>query len=444
MMIEKDKVFEILQKGLQSSQADQTELVWLGEGFSLTRFAENVIHQNISRSDHTIMARTILGKKIGVAVTNRIDDDSIKELVQTATEIASYQKEDPDFVSLPSSSPAPEVKGFYQRTFEYSPLARAKDVERAVKRCKAQKLAGTGAFQTEADVTAVVNSLGTRQFFKETKAHFTFTASAEDTISGWAQGYDRDVNKINIENITRRATLKTILSRNPIELPPGKYTVILEEAAVASLLLFLGFLGFGAKTFLQGRSFMARNIGEKITGDNITIVEDPFHPMINALPFDYEGVPIKRVLLIENGIAKGVVYNSYYANKAGVESTGHALPPNNTFGPYPKNMVMSDGDSSLEDMIASTEKGVLITHFWYINYMNPMKTQVTGTTRDGTFLIEDGKIESAVSNMRIGQSILEAFSNVEMMSKERKLCPQYSVVMYVPAMKIKDFTFIGG
>lgn len=443
-MMEKEKVFETLEKGLESSQADQTELVWLGEEFSLTRFAENVIHQNISRSDHTIMARTVVGKKIGVAVTNRINDDSIKELVQTATEIASFQKEDPDFVSLPSSSPAPEVKGFYQRTFEYSPIDRAKGVETAVKRCKAQKLSGTGAFKTETNVTAVVNSLGTRQFFKETKAHFSLTASAGDTVSGWAQGYDRDVSKINIEEITRRATLKAILSRDPIDLPPGEYTVILEEAAVASLLLFLGFLGFGAKTFLQGRSFMSKKIGERITGDNITIVEDPFHPKMNAMPFDYEGSIKKRVPLIENGIAKGVVYNSYYANKAGVESTGHALPPNNTFGPYPKNMVMSDGDSSLEDMITSTEKGILITHFWYINYMNPMKTQVTGTTRDGTFLIEDGKIKSAVKNMRIGQSILEAFSNVEMMSKERKVCPQFGVVMYVPAMKIKDFTFIEG
>jgi len=441
--MEKDKVFEILEKGLKSSQADQTELVLLGERFSFTQLAENVIRQNICRSDHTVMARTILGKKIGVAVTNRIDDESITEVIKTATEIASYQKEDPDFVSLPSSSPAPEVKGFYQRTSEYSPIDKAKDVESAVKRCKAHKLAGTGAFKTEADVTAVVNSLGTRQFFDETKAHFSLTASAGDTVSGWAQGYDRDVNKINIEEITRRATLKTILSRNPIELPPGKYTVILEEAAVASLLLFLGFLGFGAKTFLQGRSFMSGKRGEKITGDNITVVEDPFHPVMNAMPFDYEGSVKKRVPLIENGIAKGVVYNSYYANKAGVESTGHALPPNNTFGPYPKNMVMSAGNSSLEDMISSTEKGILITHFWYINYMNPMRTQVTGTTRDGTFLIEDGKIKSAVSNMRIGQSILEAFSNVEMMSKQRRLCPQFGVVMYVPAMKIKDFTFIG-
>ena len=443
-MKDKNKIVDILQKGLESSKADQTELLFIGENFSLTRFAENVIHQNISRSDHTIMARAVLGKKVGVAVTNRIDDDSIRNMVKTAIEIASFQNEDPDFVSLPKSALAPDVKGFYKKTSSYSPLDRAQGVEKAVKACKAQKLAGTGAFQTESDVTAVVNSLGTRQFHEETKTQFSLTTSSSDTVSGWAQGYDQDVNKINIDDITRRAIAKAILSQNPTELPPGKYTVILEEAAVASLLLFLAFLGFGAKTFSSGRSFMAGKMGEKITGDNITIIEDPFDPAMSSMPFDYEGVVKKRVPLIENGIAKGVVYNSYYANKAGVESTGHALLPNNTFGPYPKSMVMSPGNSNLDAMIASTDKGILITHFWYINYMNPMKTQVTGTTRDGTFLIENGKIKSAVSNMRIGQSILEAFSNAEMISQERKLCPQYGVVMYVPAMKIKDFTFIGG
>ncbi|MCK4428261.1 MAG: TldD/PmbA family protein, partial [candidate division Zixibacteria bacterium] len=442
--MEKDKAFEVLEKGLTYSEADQTELVFMGEDFSLTRFAENVICQNMARKDHTLMARVVSGKKIGVAVTNSMQDEDVKKMIKDAEEIARYQQADPDFVSLPISSPAPEVKGFFPKTSEYSALERAEGVQSAVRRCKSQNSYGTGAFQTETDVTCVVNSLGTRQYFHETKAHFSLTVSLGDTVSGWAQGYDRDVNKINIENIAQRAVFKTILSSNPIELPPGKYTVILEEAAVASLLLFLGFLGFGAKTFIQGRSFMARNIGQKITGDNITVVEDPFHPAMNAMPFDYEGVVKKKVPLIENGVAKGVVFNSYYANQAGVESTGHALPPNNTFGPYPKNMVMSSGNSNLDEMISSTEKGILITHFWYINYLNPMKTMVTGTTRDGTFLIEDGKIKSAVKNMRIGQSILEAFSNAEMMSKERKLCPQYGVVMYVPAMKIKDFTFMGG
>jgi predicted Zn-dependent protease len=442
--MEKEKVFEILKKGLAYSEADQTELVFMEEDFALTRFAENVIHQNMARADHTLMARVVFGRKVGVVVTNSIKDEDIKKAIKDAEEIANNQQEDPDFVSLPVSSLALEVKSYFSKTSEYSPSERAKGVENAVRRCKSQSTSGTGAFQTETDVTCVVNSLGTRQYFQETKAQFSLTASSGDTASGWAQGYDQDVKKIDIENIAQTAVFKAILSSNLIELPPGKYTVILEEAAVASLLLFLGFLGFGAKTFTQGRSFMAGKIGEKITGDNITIVEDPNHPVMNGMPFDYEGVVKKKVPLIENGIAKGVVYNSYYANKAGVESTGHALPPNNTFGPYPKNMVMSPGNSNLEEMIASTEKGILITHFWYINYMNPMKTMVTGTTRDGTFLIEDGKIKSAVKNMRIGQSILEAFSNVEMMSKDRKLCPQYGVVMYVPAMKIRDFTFMGG
>jgi predicted Zn-dependent protease len=442
--MEKEKVFEILEKGLTHSEADQAELVFMGEDFSLTRFAENTIAQNMARADHTLMARAVLGKKIGVAVTNGIQDEDVRKVVKDAEKIAQYQQADPDFVSLPTSSPALEVKGFFPETSEYSPSQRAKGVEAAVRRCKSQNLAGTGAFQTETDIACVANSLGTRQYFEESKAHFSLTASGGDTVSGWAQGYDHDVNNIDIENIAQRAVFKAILSSNPIELPPGKYTVILEEAAVASLLLFLGFLGFGAKTFIQGRSFMARKIGEKITGDNITVVEDPFHPAMNAMPFDYEGVVKKTVPLIESGVAKGVVYNSYYANQAGVESTGHALPPNNTFGPYPKNMIMSPGNSNLDQMISSTEKGILITHFWYINYLNPMITQVTGTTRDGTFLIENGKIKSGVKNMRIGQSILEAFSNVELMSEGRKLCPQFGVVMYVPSIKIKDFTFIGG
>jgi PmbA protein len=443
-MIEKETAFEILDKGLRSSSADQTELVLLGEDFSFTHFAENSISHNISRSDHTVMARTVLGKKIGVAVTNRIDHESVASVIRTAAEIAEHQREDPHFVSLPSSGPAPEVKGFYPETADYSPGDRAGDIEKAVHLCKVQRMSGSGAWEMEDGVTAVVNSLGTKQYFQGTTAHLTMTIDAGDGASGWAQGYDRDVSKIDAEQIARLATLKAGISKNSIELPPGNYTVILEEAAVASLLLFLGFIGFGAKTFIQGRSFMARNMGKKITSDKITIVEDPFHPAMNAMPFDYEGVPKKRVPLIENGVAKGVVYNSYYANQAGVESTGHALPPNNTFGPYPKNMVMSEGDSNLEKMIVSTDRGILITRFWYINYMNPMLTQVTGTTRDGTFLIENGKIKSAVKNMRIGQSILDAFSNVEMMSKDRKLCPQFGVVMYVPAMKIKDFAFIGG
>jgi PmbA protein len=440
-MIEKEKVLDILEKGLKFSDAEQTELLLLEDDFYLTRFAENIIHQNVGKYDHTTFARTVLGKKIGLSSTNVLTEESIKKLIRDAKEIAQNQDEDPDFVSLPTSAPASEVIGFYKDTYGFSPEDRAETVEKIVKSCKRENLFAAGAFEISTQAIAVVNSLGIRQYFKGTSAQLSLTVS-QNSYSGWAQGLSRDVKKIDVDDLAQTAINRTLLSSNPIELPPGEYTVILEEAAVASLLLFLAFLGFGAKGFTEGRSFMSNKIGQKITGDNITIIEDPFLPEITGIPFDYEGVAKKRVVLVENGVAKGVVYNSYYANIGKTESTGHALPPDNTFGPYPKNMVISPGNSTIEEMIASTEKGILITHFWYINYLNPMKTMVTGTTRDGTFLIEDGKIKSAVKNMRIGQSILDAFSNVEMMTKQRKLCPQFGVVMYAPAMKIGRFNFI--
>lgn len=440
-MIEKGKTLEILDKGLKFSPADQTELLLLEEDTNLTRFAENVIHQNVAKYDHTLFVRAVLGKKVGVAVTNSIEDDDIKKVVENATKIAKNMEEDPEFVSLPTSPRAKEVFGFYKNTFDFSPEDRADSVDLIVKKCKTLNLYASGAFETTTQSLAVSNSLGIRQYFKGTEAYLSLTSS-KDGQSGWAQGLSRDISKIDIESIAETAIKKTLMSENPEELPPGEYTVILEEAAVASLLLFLGFLGFGGKTFIQQRSFMSGKIGEKITGDNITIVEDPFLTEMPGIPFDYEGVAKKKVKLIENGVAKGVVYNSYYANKAKVESTGHALLPNNPYGPYPKNMVMGSGNSGMEEMIKSTEKGIFITRFWYINFLNPMRTEITGTTQDGTFLIENGKIKSAVKNMRMGQSILDAFSNVEMMTKKRKVCPQFGVVMYVPAMKIKRFNFI--
>jgi predicted Zn-dependent protease len=439
--MEKDRILETLKKDLKFSPAEQTELLWLEEDFNYTGFMQNTVFNNISRYDHILMARTVLDKKIGVAVTNKMDNENIKRVINESFEIAQNQKEDQDFVSLPFSSKAPKVKGFYEKTSEFSPSDRAKAVEKIVRESEREKLNSFGAFETKTESIAVVNSLGTQQFFKGTQAHLTLTASSNGA-SGWAQGFRRNVDEIDVGQIAQTAIKKAIMSRNPVELPPGEYTVILEEAAVASLLLFLGFLGFGGKTFSQGRSFMSNRIGERITGENITVIEDPFNTEMIGMPFDYEGVPKKKVVLIENGLAGGVVYNSYYANKFGTKSTGHALKPNNTFGPYPKNMVMAVGNSNTEEMISSTDYGILITRLWYINYLNPMRTMVTATTRDGTFLIEKGKITQAVKNMRIGQSILEAFSNVELVTNTRKVCPQFGVVMLVPAIKISKFNFI--
>ncbi len=437
-MIDK-KILDIFKEGLKKSKADQTELVCESEEFYLTRFAENLIHQNMGRSDSTIWCRAIYGKKIGVARSNDATSDGVLRLIEAAENIAENQKEDPDFQSLLASSSKIGQSGFYKNSLEYSPEKRAEAIADIVKRAKQDSLSCAGTFQTAGTSLAVVNSLGTESFARNTEYRFSLTATAGNDRSGWAQAVGRDVGKFDYRNESQRALDKASFSGEPAKLDSGTYTVILEPDAVANFLLFLAFLGFGGKLLHQHRSFMSGKIGEQIMGENISITEDPFNPMIEYLPFDYEGAPRKKVAIIENGIAKAGVYNSYYANLAGTASTGHALPPDNAYGPYPKAMVINPGASSIDDMIKSTERGIYITRFWYLNFLNPMKTLVTGYTRDGTFLIENGRITKPVVDMRVQQSMLEAFSNVETLSKDQRLIPQYGALMLVPFMKINDF-----
>lgn len=441
-MIEKERALQILEAGLITSSADQTELVLMGEDFTLTRFAESTIHQNMYRSDSTLFVRAVKGRKIGVSSTGDLSPSAVKQAVADAGAIADLMPEDPDFESLPQPMGA-ETMGdavcFVPATAASLPEQRAEAVKSIVGIVSKLKLQCAGAFRVTTETVAVLNSLGIRQYNASTKAELSLTAVGDQQNSGWAIGYSRDIDKIDAVALAEIAANKAARSRDPIALESGAYTVILEPAAVGQLLLFLAFMGFGGKTLQQQRSFMAGKIGEKITGDNITILEDPFDPKLAAVPFDYEGVPRRQVMLIEKGVARGVVTNSYYARLLDLESTGHALPPNNTYGPYPKHMAVAPGDTSLEEMVAATTRGVYITHFWYVNFLNPMKTQITGTTRDGTFLIENGKVTRAVRNMRLNQSILDAFANAEMISSTRVLYPQYSVVMLVPAMKINNF-----
>ncbi len=438
-MISREDTRRLLQAGLDASKADQTEVVLIGEDLSLTRFAESQIHQNLYRSDTMIHVRAIKEKRIGIASTGRLNTEAVAAAAREALAIAELVPADEDFASLPGKADFRELKTFYQSTAEFSPTQRAEVVGKLVKACAEHKLKTAGAYRNYVETVGVMNSLGVDSFNQSTRAELSATVVGDSGNSGWGIAYSRDTNAIDVGELTEVAIDKALRSVNPVKLESGQYTVILEPAAVGQLLLFLAFMGFGGKTFYQHRSFMAGKIGEQITGEKITIVEDPLNPEIAGTPFDYEGVPRQQVPLVERGVAKGVVYNSYYANLAGVKSTGHALPPDNSYGPYPKHMTMAGGEHTLKEMVAATERGVYITHFWYVNFLNPMQTMVTGTTRDGTFLIENGEITSAVENMRMSQSILEAFSNATMLSKQRKLYPQYSVVMLVPAMKVDNF-----
>jgi PmbA protein len=231
-------------------------------------------------------------------------------------------------------------------------------------------------------------------------------------------------------------------SRDPRTAEPGAYTVILEPAATSTIMQFLAFLGLGAKPFLEERSFMSGKIGEKIASELITIVDDPIAPDSLGLPFDFEGSPARRVALIERGVAAGVVWDRTTAMKGGRESTGHALPPPNPYGPVPLNLRMEPGESTIEQIIASTERGLLVTRFHYSNVVNEKEAILTGMTRDGTFLIEDGRIAHGVKNLRYTQNAIEALSNVEAVGDKTEISTElFFGGSRAPALKIRDFKF---
>jgi len=436
-ILSREDSFALLEDLLRKSDSEQTELVLEHEALGLTRFDNNTIRQNISRDDAVLYVRSVNSKRIGVCSVKAFSGDGPERALRIAKELSDRQPPIEDFVSLPRMKQARELKTYYETTAGVSPMERAEGVAKAAAN---PSLKASGVFETSCRTLCVANSLGVRQYCKSTGASFSATIFAEEDSSGWAEASSRNVRDIDIQGVTETASRKALDSRNPVELEPGEYTVILEEAAVATLLLFLSFLGFGAKGFLQGRSFMSKAIGKKITGENITIVDDPFHPLSDGIPFDYEGVPKKRVVLIDGGVAKGVVYDSLYGARAGKESTGHALRPGNSYGPYPRNLLLKPGKKSKADLIGEVTKGILVTRFWYTNFKNPRNTEVTGLTRDGTFLIEKGRITKALKPARYSESILGALSRCEL-SDALMLRHQYGSSMVVPAARIEGFHF---
>lgn len=443
-MIEKAQAMETLKAALRHSGADQTEAVLMGEQTWLTRFTESVINQNLSREETTLVVTAVNDKKVGLVSTNDISVTGVEQAVRSANEISLLQPPDERFVSFPDVEAAPTLENpvTVEPNLNYSPDDMAGVVAEVAQSAQKRSLTASGAFRHDINTVAVANSLGVEQFGRSGKGELSLTIVGEGEQSGFGVGCHPDPAKIDYRTVAQKAIEKAAHNVDPVVLPDGQYTVILEPAAVGQLLLFLGFLGFGGRTMMQRRSFLSGKTGEIITGENITITDEPDNPLFGGLLFDYEGISRKRITPIDHGKAGEGAFDSYYANLMGVQPTGHSVQPNNSYGPYPKNLVIAPGDKSLPEMIASTERGVLITHFWYINFLNPMRTMITGTTFDGTFLIENGEVGPAIKNMRTNQSILEAFANVEMISKDRIVYPQYTSVMLVPAMKINDFNLV--
>ena len=426
----------ILDKAISLSSADRTEITIEETELALTRLAENAIHQNMARTDFQITARIAKDGKSGIASRNQPDEATAKELL--AVGLAAAAESQPGEVLFASAQPIVEQTA--PASTPPTPTDRASALKVLVDAAKAKGITTAGEYRVSVTSTGVAVDKDVRQYGQSAFALLSATATTPKGGTAYVHSVGRDGSAIDASALSRKLIDRAVATEDPVALPPGPYTVILEPPAVGQLLILLSFMGFGAKT--MGRSFMTGKIGEKITSEKITIIDDVHDPLMIGLPFDYQGMPRKKVSLIEKGIAKGVVSDLDTAKRLGEESTGHALPATNGFGPYPKAMVMSGGDSSIDEMITSTDRGVLISHFWYVNYANPMKTQVTGTTYEGAMMIESGKLTKGIRSTRFVQSILDALSNVEAISKEQQLYQQFSSFMLVPAMKVKEFTFV--
>lgn len=438
--MDRERALELCQIVLEASRADQTEVLLSGGMSSLTRYANNTIHQNVAESETSASVRAVLGKRIGVARSTDTSPEGLRELAETAYQIARLSSPDEEFVSLPGPLPIEAETDFVDpETADFGPEQRAEAVREAIAQAEAGGYTAAGAFSVATASYAVANSLGVAAYQAATGAEMSVLV-ASDTSSGFARTVSPRVSEINAASLGRIATEKCRASLNPIEVKPEEMCVILEPEAVGDMVMTLGLYDFSALAMQEGRSFLSSQLGQKVCGDNINIWDDGHDPRGQRLAFDFEGVPKQRVDLIRNGVAENTVWDSHAANKAARQSTGHALPAPNTWGPVPINMFVGTGDSDVGTMIGGIERGLLVTRFHYTNMVHPIKTVFTGMTRDGTFLIEDGQITNGVRNFRFTQSILEALSNVSAISRTGKLTDY----VWAPAMKIDKFGFSSG
>jgi predicted Zn-dependent protease len=412
---------------------------------ALTRFANNLIHQNVAERDMEVSVRFFIGKQVGTAATNRTDPAGLDAVVERARAYAQASPADPDYPGLPEPAPYTRVAAFDQSTASYSPEGRAGQVGVVCRLAAEKGLNASGAFSTGASELAIANSQGLFAYHPISNADFQTVVMGQDA-SGRAHGSGWQVGEIAVEQLGRQAIETAERGRGPHKVEPGEYTVIFEHYVTEDLLNMLNFYGMGAQALLEGRSWMNDRLGQKVMDEKISIWDDGLDPAGTPMPFDFEGVPKQRVEIVKDGVVLGPVYDRYTGAKAGKPSTGHALPSAmRGFGPVATNLFMAPGSATLEDMIRSTERGLYINRFWYTRLVHPRECVITGMTRDGVFMIEDGELAYPVKNLRFTQSYVQALANVEAVGEDTHLLVGEfgGLGVHVPALKLHTFNFTG-
>jgi len=423
----------------KAAGADETE-VQLDETIdALTRFANNAIHQNVAERGVTISIRTVLDGRTARSTTNRLDEDSLRSAVESSLQLAHSQPKNPKLLPMPEKQRYRTVNRFTPATAALTAEARARAVKLACDLAIRNGQVAAGIFSSGQSQHLIGNSRGLFAAYRQTEAEFSITMQHESAAS-WAKANSGNVSKIDPQSLAARASRKAKLAKDPVELSPGKYTVILEPAAALDLVGFL-FYDFAATALDDQRSCLNKRMGKQLFGKNISIVDDVFHPMQMGAPFDGEGMPRQHVSLVEKGVPRNLVYSRASAKKAGRRPTGHGFGLPNEYGEAPMNLVFGGGESTLDEMVASTERGLLVTRVWYIREVEPYEKIMTGMTRDGLFLVENGKTTSAVRNFRFNESLIELLQNVQEMGPALRTTAEEAFEMVVPAMKVNGFYF---
>ena len=432
-------IVETVLRLAKSTVASETEVHVDEVADALTRFANNGIHQNVFEHSLTVSVRTVTGGRTARATTNRLDEDSLRGTIEASLSLAQSEPRDARLLPMPGRQRYRTVDRFVKATAALRPEERARAVRLACDLASKKGQAAAGIFSSGQSQTTVGNSRGLFATYRETHSQFSITMQ-EDPAASWAKADSADVREIHPQKLAERASKKAHLALKTLELAPGRYTVILEPAAVLDLVGFL-FYDFAATAVEDKRSCLNNRMGKQLFAKNISISDDVYHPLQKGAPFDGEGMPRQRVLLVDGGVPKNLVYSRASAKIARQRPTGHGFALPNEYGEAPMNLVIGGGDSSVEKMVASTDRGLLVTRLWYIREVDPYEKVMTGMTRDGLFLIENGTLTRAVRNFRFNQSLIEMLNHVERMSPAVRATGEESFEMVVPAMKIGNFHF---
>jgi predicted Zn-dependent protease len=421
----------------------EAEALVMAEDSSLTRFANSEIHQNVAETNVVVNLRCVVGRRVGVASSGRTDAEGLRNLAANAAAIARVVEELEDWGGLPGPTEArPAAGADSPATAGASPEFRADAVRAVIAAADSAGVVAYGSFATGNESTAVANSHGIRIAGTRTTSQLITVSKGPDGGSGYAEAAAVDATTIDAAALGREAADKARASANAVSVEPGDYPVVLEEYAVVDLLDMLGYLGFSALAVQEERSFFEP--GRRIGSDLVNVVDDGGDPAGLPMWFDYEGVAKQRVVLVERGICRGVVYDSQTAARDKVSSTGHGLPAPNPYGPYPINMVMKPGTATRDELIGGLDRGLLVTRFHYTNPVHPKLAIVTGMTRDGTFLVEGGRVVGPVKNLRYTQSYLDALAGTVAVARDRRTLRGFLGGVVVPAIRIDGWTFTGG